>query len=147
MDDMWQRVIENLLRRLDGPFHFRFVAQPLMAVILAILGGVKDARLGKPAYLWGVVFHPEHRKEFLKDGWKNAGRIFIFAILLDAVYQLYVQHTLYPGEMLIVAFLLAIVPYVVVRGPVNRIVRLFRNRLFRKKTPEIHSASRGKWAA
>jgi hypothetical protein len=142
MYDIWQRVIGNLVGRLDGPFHFRFIVQPMMAVILATIGGVKDARLGKPTYLWAVVSNPEHRKEFLRDGWKNAGRIFILAILLEMIYQPYVLHAFYPGEMLIVAFLLAIVPYVLVRGPVNRIIRLLH-----KTAPEVHSASRGRWAA
>jgi hypothetical protein len=134
--DVWQRVVENLLARLDGPFHFRFIVQPLMAIIFAILGGVRDARLGKPAYFWAVIFKPEQRKELLRDAWRNAGKLFVFAIVLEIIYQLYELHTFYPGEMLIVAFVLAIVPYVAVRGMVNRIVRRFH-----KKTPEIHPAS------
>jgi hypothetical protein len=32
----------------------------------------------------------------------------------------------YPGELLIIAFLLACAPYVLVRGPVNRIVSATR---------------------
>lgn len=125
MNDIWQRVVGNLFGRLDGPLHFRFIMQPVMAMILAMIGGIKDARLGKPPYLWGAVAHPEYRKEFLKDGWKHAGRIFALAIVLELIYQPYVLHAFYPGEMLIVAFVLAIVPYVLVRGPANRIARLF----------------------
>jgi hypothetical protein len=137
MHEIWQRFVGNLFARLDGPFHFRIILQPVMATIFAIIRGVQDAKQGKPAYLWGVILDREHRKELLRDGWKQAGRIFIIAIVLDVAYQIYVLHAFYPGETLVVAFLLAIVPYVVVRGPVNRIVRLFQ-----KKTPEIHPASR-----
>ena len=107
-----------------------------MATILAIIGGVKDAELGKSAYLWAVVFDPPHRQELLKDAWKQVRRIFFLAMLLEVVYQPFVLHAFYPGEALIVAFTLAIVPYVVVRGPANRI-----SRLFRKKTPGAHAAS------
>lgn len=138
MNDLWQRVVDNLFGRLDGPLHFRFIMQPVMAMILAMIGGIKDAKLGKPPYLWGMFSGPQHRKEFLQDGWKHAGRIFILAIVLELIYQPLVLHAFYPGEMLIVAFLLAIVPYVLVRGPANRIARLFT-----KKTDKPASAPAG----
>jgi hypothetical protein len=120
----WERIVENLFARLDGPLHFRFIFQPLMASIFAVIDGVKDAKTGRPAYFWTLLFNPGHRKELVKEGWKSVGKIFILAIFLDVVYQLKVHSTVYPGEMLIVAFALAIVPYLVLRGPVNRLVRL-----------------------
>lgn len=118
-----QRIIENFFGRLDGPLHFRFIVQPLMAIIFATIDGLKDAKTGKPAYFWAIFTRPEQRKELWKDGWKHFGKIFILAIILDAVYQLKVQHTLYPGEILIVSLVLAVLPYVFLRGPVNRIAR------------------------
>ena len=51
------------------------------------------------------------------------GRVFILALVLDAVYQIIVIHFLYPGEMIIVAIILAIVPYLILRGLVTRIAR------------------------
>jgi hypothetical protein len=39
---------------------------------------------------------------------------------LDVVYQAIVQHFVYPGEVVITAMILAIVPYVIVRGLVGR---------------------------
>lgn len=125
MEEIWQRVVENLFGRLDGPLHFRFFAQPLMAIFFAVLDGVKDAKLGKAAYLWAVMSNPEHRSELLKDGWKHVGKIFIIAAILDIAYQLIVLHWVYPGEILIVAFILAVVPYVLLRGPANRIFQMF----------------------
>jgi len=129
VNDIWQRVVGNLFGRLDGPLHFRFILQPVMVMILAMIGGIKDARVGKPPYVWGAVAHREYRKEFLQDGWKHAGRIFALAIVLELIYQPYVLRAFYPGEMLIVAFVLAIVPYVLVRGPANRIARLFTKKV------------------
>lgn len=125
MEEIWQRVVGNLFGRLDGPLHFRFFLQPFMAIMFAVIDGVKDAKQGKAAYLWAVMINPEHRRELLKDGWKRAGKIFILAVVLDLVYQLIAFHWIYPGELLIVAFFLAIVPYALLRGPVNRIARLF----------------------
>jgi hypothetical protein len=125
MEEIWQRFVENFLNRLDGPLHFRFILQPLMAILFATLDGIKDAKLGKPAYFWTVATRPEHRRELLKDGWKHFGKIFILAMILDVIYQIIVHHTVYPMETLFVAIVLAVVPYVLLRGPVNRIARRF----------------------
>jgi hypothetical protein len=124
-----ERILENLIARLDGPLHFRFVFQPLVATILGVIDGVKDARAGKPAYFWAVLSTHKSRGELVKKGWRSVGKVFIVAIILDSVYQLEVHSTIYAGELLIVAFMLAIVPYLLVRGPVNRIVRLFRGQV------------------
>lgn len=127
MEEILHRFFENLFGRLDGPLHFRFILQPVMATIFAVIDGVKDAKQGNPAYFWAMLTTPEHRKELLKTGWKSVGKIFILAIVLDLVYQINVHHMVYPGELLLVAFVLAIAPYLILRGPVNRIVRKFLN--------------------
>ena len=62
-------------------------------------------------------------------GWKRFGKIFILAVVLDVIYQIKVNHRWYPGETLAVALLLAVLPYVVVRGPVNRLVSWRRSKL------------------
>ena len=126
MEELLQRFVQDFVNRLDGPLHFRFIVQPLMAVIFATIDGIKDAKAGKPAYFWAMAVNPDHRKELLKDGWKHFGKIFILAIVLDIVYQLKVHQMVYPMETLFVALVLAVVPYVVLRGPVNRIVRSFK---------------------
>ena len=120
----WQRIVVNLFARLDGPLHFRFIVQPLMATFFAIIDGVRDAKNAKPAYFWALLSTPHHRKELLREGWKSVGKIFILAIVLDVVYQLKIHSTVYPGETLIVAFVLAIAPYLLLRGPINRLLRL-----------------------
>jgi hypothetical protein len=135
----WQRVIENLFARLDGPFHFRLIVQPLMATLFAVIDGIKDAKMGNPPYFWTVVFNPQHRKELLKLGWKRVSKIFIVAVVLDVIYQLKVNHWIYPGETLMVAIVLAIVPYFLVRGPINRLVQLWRY----KMTQDLQDKDRG----
>lgn len=124
MEALLHRMVENLFNRLDGPLHFRFIIQPIMAIIFAVKDGMKDAKAGKPAYLWAVLVDPKNRKNLLLDGWKQVGKIFILAVILDIVYQLKIHHAIYMGELLIVAFLLAFVPYVLLRGPVNRLLRM-----------------------
>jgi hypothetical protein len=44
-------------------------------------------------------------------------------VILDVIYQMKVHGSVFAGQLLFVAFVLAIVPYLVLRGPVNRIVR------------------------
>jgi hypothetical protein len=54
------------------------------------------------------------------------GKVFIIAMILDAVYQFIVVRWFYPGEALVVAVVLAIVPYVLLRGPANRLTSRMR---------------------
>jgi hypothetical protein len=46
---------------------------------------------------------------------------------MDAVYQFKVFRWVYPGEALLVALILAFVPYLLLRGAVNRLARLWRS--------------------
>jgi hypothetical protein len=54
---VWERIVGDLFARLDGPLHFRFIVQPLMAIIFAVIDGVKDAKAGKSAYFLGLAFN------------------------------------------------------------------------------------------
>lgn len=123
MEDMWMRFVHNMISRVTGPMKFRLVLQPLMAAIFAIRSGMKDARDGNPPYFWSLLTNPAQRDAMLKDGWKSVGNVFILAIVLDVVYQIIEQHFVYPGEALIVAFVLAILPYLLLRGLVTRLAR------------------------
>ncbi len=116
--------IDGLLARLHGPMSFRFIMQPLMALFFAFRDGRKDAREGRPPYFWGLLTDPEHRGDMLRSGWKSIGKVFIIAVILDNVFQYIVFHNLgRPGGALIVGLILAIIPYLLLRGPVNRLAR------------------------
>lgn len=123
MDEWFSRIIDNLVDRVTGPMKFRLVLQPLMAIIFAVRSGLKDAKNGRPAYFWAIFTDPQNRKEMLRDGWKSVGRVFILAIIIDAVYQFMELRWFYPFEAFLVAIVLAIIPYLLIRGPVNRIAR------------------------
>ena len=82
---------------------------------------MKDAKEGKPPYLWALLTNPSHRADMLKSGWKSVGKVFILALVLDVVHQLIELHTVHPLEVIIVGFVLAIAPYVIVRGLVTRL--------------------------
>jgi hypothetical protein len=123
MDHSWDRVGTQLIARVSGPMKFRLVLQPCMAAFFAIRSGLADARAGKPPYFWTMVSDPNERANLLKDGWKSVSRVFILAIVMDVVYQIIELHFVYVGEAIIVAFILAILPYLLLRGVVTRIAR------------------------
>jgi hypothetical protein len=122
VEDSFARGLEDLIGRDSGPLHLRLVVQPVVAGIFAIRSGLKDARESRPVFFWTLVLDPAQRSDLLQQGWKDVGKLFIAAIILDVIYQIIVFHRLYPVQTLIVATILAIVPYLVVRGLTNRIV-------------------------
>jgi hypothetical protein len=126
--DPLTRMIENLANRVTGPLNFRLIFQPGMALFFAFRDGARDAREGTPPYFWRLFAQPEHRREWLHSGWKSIGRVFLLAVIIDAVYQFIELRWFYPGEALVVAFVLACVPYILIRGPINRLVRARQQR-------------------
>ena len=48
-------------------------------------------------------------------------KVFVMAAIIDAVHQVIVFRRIYPGDLRLVSFLLACVPYLLIRGPANRI--------------------------
>ena len=132
MDDIFVRIWHNLVERTEGPMHFRFFIQPTMSLIFAIRAAIRDVKSGTVPYLWRFIFSPKtEKKSIVREAWKDVGKIFILGMLLDIAYQLVVifglktEEKFYVLESIIVAFALAIIPYLLFRGPVNRLVRMF----------------------
>ena len=123
MDEILARIWENLGGRIGGPMTFRLLIQPLMVSVFAIRAGIKDARAGRPPFFWTVLSDPQSRSDLLRDGWKDIAKIFTMALVIDVIYQIVVERWVYPTESLIVAIILAIIPYLLLRGPVTRIAR------------------------
>jgi hypothetical protein len=125
MEEFLRHGVEQLLDRASGPLHFRLVIMPTTVTILAIRAALRDARAGNPAFLWAAITDPAERRRVLRSALKDIGRIFVFAIVLDTTYQLTVLKQFHIVQLLTVAVACAIVPYVLVRGPVNRIASVF----------------------
>jgi hypothetical protein len=123
MEEFIMRVLTGLSDRVGGPMTFRIILQPLMAGLLATRAGLKDAREGRPPYFWTLLTDSTQRVALLRDGWRAVARVFVLAIVMDVIYQLIVRRWIYPGETLIVAITLAVVPYLLLRGPINRLRR------------------------
>jgi hypothetical protein len=133
------QVWEMLIGREHGPLAFRIIVQPLVAALLAIRAGLRDARAGRSAYGWTVTTDPAQRRQLIREGWKDVGRIFIAAVLIDVIYELIVFRWVYPGQPLIVATFLALPPYFVVRGLANRFARYWLHKSF--ETPPTSSST------
>lgn len=125
MDDLITRFIENLGIRLDGPMKFRLYLQPVMSLIYAIIAGVRDAKSGSVPYFKGLIFSKGERKDLVKEGWKDIWKVFLLAIIMEVIFQLIVFKTVHVFEAIRVSIFLAIIPYIIFRGPVNRIVSFF----------------------
>jgi hypothetical protein len=121
--EAFQRFWHDLVERPDGPMRFRFVLQPLMAAVVAIHDGRKDARIGRSPYFMTVLRNPQERVGRLREGLNATARIILLGLAMDVIYQLLVLKTFYPNEALVVALLLAFVPYLIIRGLVLRVAR------------------------
>ena len=121
MEEFLTRFMENIVGRVHGPMSLRFLLQPTMAIIFAIRDGRRDARQGKAPYGWALFTDPGHRRDLIHDGWKSVSKIFIIAVVLDAIYQGIVLKWFYPVEALVTACLLALAPYLLLRGAINRL--------------------------
>ena len=103
---------------------FRFILQPAMAIIAALRDGVHDARLGRRPYIWALIHgvrDSQGRSGRLWEGIVSTARILILGVVMDVIYQWKVLDTFYPGQAAVIAILLAFVPYLLLRGPFERI--------------------------
>ncbi len=114
---------EMLIGRWEGPLAFRLLLQPVFAAAIAVRAGLRDAIAGRPAYGWQVIRNAGRRLELIREGWRDVGKLFVAAVVIDLAYEILVFGRVFPGQSLIVAFALAVPTYLVVRGPTNRIAQ------------------------
>jgi hypothetical protein len=99
----------------------RLFVQPLVASLIAVRDARADARTGRGAYLWSVISDSAHRRYLLQEGWQDISKVFVLACVLDLAYQWLEWHALRPLQALLTATVLAVVPYILLRGPINRL--------------------------
>jgi hypothetical protein len=116
------RIWHDIIDRPSGPMAFRFILQPVMAAIAAILHGRRDARNGRSPYFWTLISKPQERIGRLREGFNATARVILLGIVMDVIYQIIVLKRFYPAESVIVALLLGFLPYLVLRGIVTRVL-------------------------
>jgi hypothetical protein len=126
--EVLDRIGHNLVERPGGPMTFRFVLQPAMAAIAAFRDGVQDAHLNRSPYLWTLLSSRQESSQRFREGIVATARIILLGLVMDAVYQVVVLGAFYPAETVLVAVLLAFLPYVLLRGPFCRLARWWSHR-------------------
>jgi len=134
--DSLSRAVEQLLGRSSGPLHLRLIIQPVIASIIAIKAGLRDARQGYAPFFWTFLTKETERRRLVKSGWTDIGKIFVAAFMIDTAYQIFVLGAFYILQALIVAVVVAVVPYVVLRSLVDR----FSGRNSRRSTSSRRAA-------
>ena len=119
---VWRRFWEDITGRPSGPMAFRFILQPVMATIAAWKDGARDAATGRSPYFWTVLTDRTRRRDRLMEGLRATGKILALGLLMDLGYQAFVLKAFYPVEAIVVALVLAFVPYLLLRGPFARVI-------------------------
>ena len=120
-----ERIWRSLFERSSGPLSFRFILQPSMAAIAAILRILKNVRTGRAAKFRTLAHNPDMRVALLREGLNATARIILLGLAMDLIYQVIVFETFFPVEALIIAVLLGFVPYLVVRVLLTPLVLLW----------------------
>ena len=123
MEEVLARFWAELTGRWSGPFAFRFILQPAMGAFYAFRDGRKDAIAGHSPYFLSILFDPGRRPDLLREGWQAVSRVVALGIVMDALYQIVVLRSVRPLELIVIVLALAVAPYVLLRGPFNRLLR------------------------
>ena len=118
-----QAFLGDIPRRLTGPGRFRFILQPLIAIVLGVLGGIADAKAKRPPYLYALVFQHDHRQQLMRSGFETVVNLLLMGILMDAIFQWVILGTSHAGAALLVGPILVVAPYTLARALSNRLVR------------------------
>ena len=135
LGEIVERGWSQLLGRASGPLHFRLLIQPIVSTGLAVRAGLRDAREGRPAFLWTLLTSADERAYLARSGWKDVGKLLIVATLLDTVYQIVFLNGFFPVQTVLVVFVVALLPYLAFRGLVTRAARLLARRSDGSGTP------------
>lgn len=112
----------DLVERPSGPMWFRFLLQPVMASIAAWKDGKKDAVTGRSPYFWTVLTDTTRRRDRLMEGLRATGKILALGLAMDLAYQAFVLKHFYPIEAIVIAVMVAFIPYLLLRGVFARVV-------------------------
>ena len=121
--DVHHRFWSNIFGRMEGPMTFRFFLQPTMAFIAALADGIRDARFGHKSFFWSARHDPTLQAGRLREGLTSTARVVLLGLSMDAIYQFKVFDRFYPVEALMMAILLAVIPYFIFRWIIELVAR------------------------
>jgi hypothetical protein len=110
-----ERFWDDIAGRFTGPMKFRCLLQPTMALIAGVPDGIRDARRGHVSFFWSAWGHQGVTTGRLREGLESMARILLIGLTIDLIYQIRVFHQFYPGEAVMIALVLALLPYFIFR--------------------------------
>ena len=120
---VFERIWNKILGRPAGPLTFRFLLQPAKSIFFGVRDGIRDAKLERTPYFWTILTDPTTRPTRLREGMTSTENIILLAIVFNLIHQIIELKTFYLVKALIVAIILAFIPYVITRGLVVRLER------------------------
>ena len=113
--EVHQRFWSDIFERIHGPMTFRFYLQPTMALLAAFPDGIRDARLGHKSFFWSAWWNKDAPTGRLREGAVSTARVVLLGLSMDIIYQFKALDRFYPAEALMMAILLAVIPYFIFR--------------------------------
>jgi hypothetical protein len=119
----WDSIGRDLTGRgiFGGSFQFRYLLQPLAAIIAGARIGVRDAKEGRLPFFKALLHDKGKRGNLLAKAVRDAIVPLAFAFLMDSVLQHMINGRVRPLVAVIVGTMLVFVPFVIVRALANRI--------------------------
>jgi hypothetical protein len=114
---------EKIAARIHGPFHLRFILQPIMAIIIGWRDGKSDALLGVPPYIFEMFTSKGKRRENLRKGLNSIWKPLTIGVVIDIIVQIILFQSVRIFGALLVGGLLIGLPYSLFRGIGNRLNR------------------------
>ena len=104
-----------------GKFQIRLIAQPLVALLLGVRLGLRDAKQGKEPFFMTLVDPKHDRRANLKEGLRDAIVPLCVAFVLDGILQRMILGHIRLMGAVVVGSLLVFLPFLIGRGLSNRI--------------------------
>jgi len=120
LDGVWRDLTGRGM--FGGRFQIRLIVQPLVALLLGIRLGIRDAKEGKEhPFFMSLVRNKRDRWSILRQGLRDAVVPLCVAFILDSILQrLILGHIRLLGAV-IVGALLVFLPFVIGRGLAHRV--------------------------
>ena len=115
-------ILNKLLLRINGPLGFRFILQPIAAIMLGIRDGKIDAASNEKPYIFDLCVNPKNRKRQIDKAIKTLLKPIIISIIMDIAAQFLLFKTVNLWGAVIIGTFIMGIPYSLARGISNRIL-------------------------
>jgi hypothetical protein len=104
-----------------GSFQIRLILQPVLAMLLGLRFGIRDAKQGYEPFLRRLAHGAGGRGALFKQSLRDAIIPLCIGFVIDSILQKLINHRIRPLAAVFVAVLLVYLPFVIVRALANRI--------------------------